>query len=57
MFIACRGIPILVGFLEADYAKYRFGAACSTHETSICLDKGYQIMFHIVVYIIPGVET
>ena len=24
MFIACRGIPILVGFLEADYAKYRF---------------------------------
>ncbi|KAL3513571.1 hypothetical protein ACH5RR_026288, partial [Cinchona calisaya] len=22
MFIACRGIPILVGFLEADYAKY-----------------------------------
>jgi hypothetical protein len=24
MFIACRGIPILVGFLEADHAKYRF---------------------------------
>lgn len=23
MFIACRGIPILVGFLEADYAKFR----------------------------------
>ncbi|XP_044493739.1 MAP3K epsilon protein kinase 1-like isoform X2 [Mangifera indica] len=23
MFIACRGIPILVGFLEADYARYR----------------------------------
>ncbi|XP_078431000.1 MAP3K epsilon protein kinase 1-like [Wolffia australiana] len=23
MFISCRGIPILVGFLEADYAKYR----------------------------------
>ncbi|GFZ15679.1 mitogen-activated protein kinase kinase kinase 7 [Actinidia rufa] len=23
MFIACRGIPILVGYLEADYAKYR----------------------------------
>ncbi|XP_047311875.1 MAP3K epsilon protein kinase 1-like isoform X2 [Impatiens glandulifera] len=23
MFIACRGIPILVGFLEADYVKYR----------------------------------
>ncbi|PIN06315.1 MEKK [Handroanthus impetiginosus] len=23
MFIACGGIPILVGFLEADYAKYR----------------------------------
>ncbi|KAF3548605.1 hypothetical protein DY000_02004127 [Brassica cretica] len=23
MFIACRGIPILVGFLEPDYAKYR----------------------------------
>ncbi|KZV47026.1 hypothetical protein F511_16413 [Dorcoceras hygrometricum] len=23
MFIACRGIPILVSFLEADYAKYR----------------------------------
>lgn len=23
MFIACRGIPVLVGFLEADYAKYR----------------------------------
>ncbi|KAJ6678137.1 MITOGEN-ACTIVATED KINASE KINASE KINASE [Salix viminalis] len=23
MFIACRGIPILVGFLEADHAKYR----------------------------------
>ncbi|KAH9616809.1 hypothetical protein KSS87_019966, partial [Heliosperma pusillum] len=22
MFIACRGIPVLVGFLEADYAKY-----------------------------------
>ncbi|XP_022763955.1 MAP3K epsilon protein kinase 1-like isoform X4 [Durio zibethinus] len=23
MFIACCGIPVLVGFLEADYAKYR----------------------------------
>ncbi|GER57856.1 protein kinase [Striga asiatica] len=23
MFIACRGIPILVGFMEPDYAKYR----------------------------------
>ncbi|XP_021679465.2 MAP3K epsilon protein kinase 1 isoform X2 [Hevea brasiliensis] len=23
MFIVCRGIPVLVGFLEADYAKYR----------------------------------
>ncbi|KAJ8747290.1 hypothetical protein K2173_011555 [Erythroxylum novogranatense] len=23
MFIACRGIPILVGFLEPDYAKFR----------------------------------
>ncbi|KAJ6774841.1 MITOGEN-ACTIVATED KINASE KINASE KINASE [Salix purpurea] len=23
MFIACQGIPILVGFLEADYAKHR----------------------------------
>ncbi|PIA42292.1 hypothetical protein AQUCO_02000029v1 [Aquilegia coerulea] len=23
MFLACRGIPVLVGFLEADYAKYR----------------------------------
>lgn len=23
MFIACRGIPVLVGFLETDYAKYR----------------------------------
>ncbi|XAR64021.1 Non-specific serine/threonine protein kinase [Bertholletia excelsa] len=23
MFIACRGIPILVGFLEANYAKFR----------------------------------
>ncbi|KAF6167020.1 hypothetical protein GIB67_041275 [Kingdonia uniflora] len=23
MFIACGGIPVLVGFLEADYAKYR----------------------------------
>lgn len=23
MFISCRGIPVLVGFLEADYAKYR----------------------------------
>ncbi|KAF7826027.1 MAP3K epsilon protein kinase 1-like [Senna tora] len=23
MFIACHGIPVLVGFLEADYAKYR----------------------------------
>ncbi|KAJ4822823.1 MAP3K epsilon protein kinase 1 [Turnera subulata] len=23
MFIACRGIPVLVGFLEADYAKHR----------------------------------
>ncbi|XP_031372332.1 MAP3K epsilon protein kinase 1-like isoform X2 [Punica granatum] len=23
MFIACRGIPVLAGFLEADYAKYR----------------------------------
>ncbi|CAN8260071.1 unnamed protein product [Cochlearia groenlandica] len=23
MFIACRGIPVLVGFLEADYARYR----------------------------------
>ncbi|XP_029121502.1 MAP3K epsilon protein kinase 1 isoform X3 [Elaeis guineensis] len=24
MFISCRGIPVLVGFLEADYAKYRW---------------------------------
>jgi hypothetical protein len=24
MFIACRGIPVLVGFLEADYARFRF---------------------------------
>ncbi|XP_068634080.1 MAP3K epsilon protein kinase 1-like isoform X2 [Aristolochia californica] len=23
MFIACRGIPVLVGFLEVDYARYR----------------------------------
>ncbi|GJN26155.1 hypothetical protein PR202_gb14064 [Eleusine coracana subsp. coracana] len=23
MFIACQGIPVLVGFLEPDYAKYR----------------------------------
>ncbi|KAL8139902.1 hypothetical protein V2J09_005923 [Rumex salicifolius] len=23
MFIACRGIPVLVGFLEPDYAKFR----------------------------------
>ncbi|XP_024545433.1 MAP3K epsilon protein kinase 1 isoform X1 [Selaginella moellendorffii] len=23
MFIACRGLPVLVGFLESDYAKYR----------------------------------
>ncbi|KAG6581545.1 MAP3K epsilon protein kinase 1-like [Cucurbita moschata] len=23
MFVACRGIPVLVSFLEADYAKYR----------------------------------
>ncbi|ANM64430.1 Protein kinase domain [Arabidopsis suecica] len=23
MFISCRGIPVLVGFLEADYAKHR----------------------------------
>ncbi|KAH7387775.1 hypothetical protein KP509_16G040500 [Ceratopteris richardii] len=23
MFIACRGLPVLVGFLEPDYAKYR----------------------------------
>ncbi|TYH86083.1 hypothetical protein ES332_D01G017500v1 [Gossypium tomentosum] len=23
MFLACHGIPVLVGFLEADYAKYR----------------------------------
>ncbi|KAK7273700.1 hypothetical protein RIF29_14759 [Crotalaria pallida] len=23
MFIACRGIPVLVGFFESDYAKYR----------------------------------
>ncbi|XP_024384674.1 MAP3K epsilon protein kinase 1 [Physcomitrium patens] len=23
MFIACRGLPVLVGFLEKDYSKYR----------------------------------
>jgi hypothetical protein len=23
MFIACQGIPVLVSFLEPDYAKYR----------------------------------
>jgi hypothetical protein len=23
LFIACRGLPVLVGFLEPDYAKYR----------------------------------
>ena len=28
MFIACRGIPVLVGFLEPDYAKYRFVCIC-----------------------------
>jgi hypothetical protein len=25
MFIACRGLPVLVGFLEPDYAKFRYG--------------------------------
>ncbi|XP_031500830.1 MAP3K epsilon protein kinase 1-like [Nymphaea colorata] len=49
MFIACRGIPVLVGFLEADYAKYRemvhlaidgmwqvFKLQCSTPRNDFC---------------------
>nr|VDC92952.1 unnamed protein product [Brassica oleracea] len=36
MFIACRGIPVLVGFLEADYAKYR----CMVH---LAIDGMWQV--------------
>ena len=35
MFIACRGIPVLVGFLEADYAKYRYVVVCGLSESVI----------------------
>ncbi|KAH7331996.1 hypothetical protein KP509_20G062500 [Ceratopteris richardii] len=50
MFIACRGLPILVGFLEPDYAKYRemvhisidamwqvFNLQCSTPRNDFCI--------------------
>ncbi|KAG0501792.1 hypothetical protein HPP92_001864 [Vanilla planifolia] len=32
IFIACRGIPVLVGFLEADYAKYRYLSCNIPHQ-------------------------
>lgn len=31
MFLACRGIPVLVDFLEADYAKHRFAVFYSDY--------------------------
>lgn len=35
MFIACRGIPVLVSFLEPDYAKYRLVVVCGLSESVI----------------------
>ncbi|KAK9106345.1 hypothetical protein Syun_022356 [Stephania yunnanensis] len=37
MFIACRGIPVLVGFLEPDYAKYRWESTCRLEFSSMGL--------------------
>jgi hypothetical protein len=45
MFIACRGIPVLVGFLEADYAKYRFVVVFAMDETI------YVLELYLVKYI------
>jgi hypothetical protein len=44
MFIACRGIPVLVGFLEADYAKYRLVIfiKCDYVELYFMLDYSLQ---------------
>ncbi|KAI5067191.1 hypothetical protein GOP47_0017719 [Adiantum capillus-veneris] len=39
MFIACRGLPILVNFLEPDYAKYR-------EMVHIAIDGMWQV-FHL----------
>ncbi|KAF5749885.1 Mitogen-activated protein kinase kinase kinase 7 [Tripterygium wilfordii] len=39
MFIACRGIPVLVGFLEADYAKFR-------EMVHLAIDGMWQVFKH-----------
>ncbi|KAL5168941.1 MAP3K epsilon protein kinase 1 [Glycine soja] len=41
MFIACRGIPVLVGFLEADYAKYSLNE--STRLASSSAGGGFSV--------------
>lgn len=53
MFIACRGIPVLVGFLEADYAKYRFVLNLDyVYITSSgeCYDSGIHNLVKLLIY-------
>ncbi|CAL5014372.1 unnamed protein product [Urochloa decumbens] len=40
MFIACQGIPVLVSFLEPDYAKYRQGCWDMVH---LAIDGIWQV--------------
>ncbi|CAK7337960.1 unnamed protein product [Dovyalis caffra] len=45
MFIACGGIPILVGFLEADYAKYRkIGSLVARDMVHLAIDGMWQVL-------------
>ncbi|KAJ7536364.1 hypothetical protein O6H91_12G066000 [Diphasiastrum complanatum] len=39
MFVACRGLPVLVGFLEPDYAKYRE----MVHIAIDCMQKIFEL--------------
>lgn len=48
MFVACRGIPVLVSFLEADYAKYRY-VNINLRQSSIYSIKGIRFNESVVL--------
>ncbi|WVZ03042.1 hypothetical protein V8G54_023848 [Vigna mungo] len=50
MFIACRGIPVLVGFLEADYAKYSVMASRDSSHLAVHPELGFygELTFHVM---------
>jgi hypothetical protein len=52
MFIACRGLPVLVGFLEPDYANYRYCDQGHRFEHAIGLEgaptkKVWKSLLHV----------